>query len=289
MPGSRTSASAFRESGDFTGRRLARSRVFSIRLIPDWKVRAVLGSFLFFRLVPKTESRDASEADKARKVEDGSPASAIFSEEKHHVETNKHAPGASSRSERDRARTHARVSRCRSSTRSWPAGPPCWRSTPATAGTSPRSPRRCVPCHLSDSLEKDSARRVARRLASRRSPRARRAPTGARARKTPRASRAWTRAFRGRPPLSRKVPRRPPAEDGGGAKRPFASVFFATDSDQISSLSASPAPYPRAPVAADPAQDDRAAPGAEKVHARGGWPHVQLPGERRFRVPGGRG
>ena len=59
MPGSRTSASAFRESGDFTGRRLARSRVFSIRLIPDWKVRAVLGSFLFFRLVPKTESRDA--------------------------------------------------------------------------------------------------------------------------------------------------------------------------------------------------------------------------------------
>ena len=35
-------------------------------------------------------------------------------------------------------RTHARVARCRSSTRSSPAAPPCWRSTPATAGTSPR-------------------------------------------------------------------------------------------------------------------------------------------------------
>jgi hypothetical protein len=237
LPGSRTE---FRESGDFTGRRLARSRVFSIRLIPDWKVRAVSGSFLFFRLLPHREPRREARRTRRAKSKTGLPLLRFF-REKHHVETNKHAPGASSRSERDRARTHARVSRCRSSTRSWPAGPPCWRSTPATAGTSPRSPRRCVPCHLSDSLEKDSARRVARRLASRRSPRARRAPTGARARKTPRASRAWTRAFRGRPPLSRKVPRRPPAEDGGGAKRPFASVFFATDSDQISSLSASPA------------------------------------------------
>ena len=71
LPGSRTSASAFRESGDFTGRRLARSRVFSIRLIPDWKVRAVSGSFLFFRL-SKQRAATRSEADKARKVEDGS-------------------------------------------------------------------------------------------------------------------------------------------------------------------------------------------------------------------------
>lgn len=75
MPGSRTE---FRESGDFTGRRLARSRVFSIRLIPDWKVRAVSGSFLFFRLLPHREPRREARRTRRAKSKKGLPLLRFF-------------------------------------------------------------------------------------------------------------------------------------------------------------------------------------------------------------------
>ena len=98
-------------------------------------------------------------------------------------------------------------------------------------------------CQPSDSLGNDSARRVARRLASRRSPRARRAPRGARTRDDARfegmdAIVARTTATPAR------VPCRPPAADARRAKRPTASAFFSAP-DQISSLPASPAPFRR--------------------------------------------
>ena len=108
LPGSRTSYRAlrqeFRESGDFTGRRLARIQVFSIRLIPDWKARAV-GAFLFFSCLPTDRRRDASRtrAKSRRRVS----ASAIFSEGKAPRGNEQTRGGASSKSERDRARTQA--------------------------------------------------------------------------------------------------------------------------------------------------------------------------------------
>ena len=179
---------------------------------------------MFFSCLPTDRRRDASRTRaKSRRRVSRFCELRFFRREKHHVETNKHAeelPRDQSETARERKRVtmpliYAFVAR----------GPTVLAEHTSHSGNFATVAAEVRPVHLSDSLESDSARRVARRLASRRSPRARRAPRGALALDAARlegvdASVSRTTA------TSARVPRRPPAEDGGGAKRPFASVFF---------------------------------------------------------------
>ena len=212
---------AFRESGDLTGRKQGRSPLFSIRLIL-LTGKCPVGSFFCFSTCrgasASVPSRRVSTLERSRRPSGGGVARFFKSTT---WKRNEQAP--SSRSERDRA-ANARVSRCRSSTRSWPAGPPCWRSTPATAATSPRSPRRCV-CVPTFRLVGEglgATRRATTRLEARDVPREARAPA------TPRASRAWARFSRGRPPPPPGCRAVPPArrgrEEGQTAHR--ECIFF---------------------------------------------------------------
>ena len=237
MPGSRTE---FRESGDFTGRRLARSRVFSIRLIPDWKVRAVLGSFLFFRLF-QTESRDAKRggqgAQSRRRVSricdffgGKAPRGNEQTRSRSFLEI-RARPRANARTRVTMPLIYAFVAR----------GPTVLAEHTSHSGNfatvaaevRPVSSFRLVGERLG-ATRRATTRLEAFPTRATRSDRRARPENGSRLEGVD-ASVSRTTA------TSTRVPRRPPAEDGGGAKRPFASVFFATDSDQISSLSASPA------------------------------------------------
>jgi len=210
----------------------ARKAVFSIRLIfADWKVPLAVWARFFS---PRTR-REGRVVNRNEAHGRGSRASRFLSTTWKRNEQ-KSCP-------RDQSETAPRTHACHDAAHLRVRGPRAHRAGGAHQPQRQlRHGRRggASACQPSDSLGNDSARRVARRLASRRATCPER-----RARPRRHALRG-----RGRDPLADDrhprpgaVPCRPPAADARRAKRPTASVFFSA-SDQISSLPASPAPSP---------------------------------------------